>query len=464
MKNLSIKSVTLLAAAMSIMCVQSCKKGNPTPPLGSRIEVNVAIESQKTAQNSASRAGTGEASKTGFANGDQFGLWVVPYLNSETGKEAASELRGANNYVDNALHTLTTGVWQTTAEVFYPNAVALVDLYAVTPYESTMSDPVSANNSMTNPKAYIFTLKSDQTTAANVIASDLMTAKTEKASQGSTPTLTFKHRMSKVLLKFTLKEKYKEKDITGVKSVVVCGVPLKATVDITDDNVAATAATGTNPATEISSYMTSAPDMPVIKGNYIYEAIVMPGATIAAGGSIARVTLIVGTAPDAEEVEFDCKVSASHTFANGKFTTIDVAIEDQTTITVNAADITIDPWTAQTSPGISTVKPAMMIFSVTGSGVAAKCTTIKTAELTLEGKKYTADVVYDNANAKLKCTYRIPSTLFLDELTAVAFHNSTGGVVSNLGVTSSDATGKLLIKKNPYDINNYSYVIATVEF
>lgn len=462
MKNLSIKSVTLLAAAISIMCVQSCKKENPTLPTGSRIEVNVAIEGQKIVQNSASRAGSGEASKTGFADGDQFGLWVVPYLNSEASKEAAGELRGANNYVDNALHTLTSGVWQTTAEVFYPNAATFVDLYAVTPYDGNMS--LSSNNSMTDPKAYIFSLKSDQTTADNVIASDLMTAKTDKASQGSTPTLTFKHRMSKVLLKFTLKEKYKEKDITGVKSVAVCGVPLKATVDITDDSAAPSAATGTNPATEINAYMTSAPDIPIVKGAYTYEAIVMPGATIAAGESIARVTLIVGTAPNAEEVEFDCKVSTSHTFTSGQFTTINVTIEDQTTITVDATSITITDWTAQTSPDISTVKPAMMIFSVTGSGVASKCPTIKTAELTLEGKKYTADVVYDNANAKLKCTYRIPSTLFPDELTAVAFHNSTGSVVANIGITSSDPSTKLLIKKNPYDINNYSYVIATVEF
>lgn len=452
MKNISIKSISLVAALGAILIAQSCNK-NTLRETGSAIEVQVAVDGMGAKANKSSKA---EVSKTAFADGDSFGMWVVPFSNSTPSSEVHSSLRGIDNYVDNALYTMGAGQWSTTAEVFYPTAEVKVDLYAVTPYDVNMSNPIG--NTMTDPTQFAFAIKQDQTLAngVNVIASDIMTAKTAGAQQGaSTPTLTFKHRMSKARITFGLaSDKYKGKAITAIKAVEICGVQLKSTVNIVDQSADPTIeAIATNPKLDISAYQASAPALTIV-GDYIYEAIVMPGTTIANGASIARVILTV----DGTDVIFDCKVSAEFTYLASSQTSIAVAIEDQLQITLDPANVTITAWGTQTPPVSSTVKPAKMIFSTAGDEEIIKG--VKYAELTIDTKVYTADVTYNLTSKRLECLYRMASTLYPYQLSAVTFKKADGTVVT----PTTPATLPADIVGKPFEINTYDKVIGTVTF
>lgn len=455
MKSISIKSLSILSTLVAMSLIQGCQKESGHGATGSAIEVQVAVEGVEASQQKSSKA---EVSKTAFSNGDSFGMWVVPFSNSTASNEVHSTLRGIDNYVDNAPYTMANGKWSTTAEVFYPNADVKVDLYAVTPYDVNMSK--EGSNTMTDPTKFAFVIKADQTTAngVNVVASDIMTAKTEGAQQGLTaPTLTFKHRMSKARISFKLdSDKYKGKTITAIKAVEICGVQLKSTVDIVDPSASPTIeALATNPKVDINAYQAVAPIPAAIIGNYVYEAIVMPGTTIAAGASVARVILTV----DGADVVFDCKVAADFTYLAASQTSITVAIEDQLEITLDPSNVTITAWGTQTPPATATVKPAKMIFAVTPGGEATAAD-VKYAELTIDSKAYTADVIFNTTTKNLECLYRMPSTLYPYKLSAVDFKKADGTVIT----PATQVTLPANIVGKPFEINTYDKVIGTVTF
>lgn len=460
MKNIAIKFLTLVAAGISIFAVQSCKKNATTESHGAKIDVNVTIDGVEQAEKQKAASRT-MASKTTFASGDKLGLWVAPYSNSEGATPTPTALRAIGNYVDNALYTHDGTNFITSAGVYYPNAVALVDLYAVSPYDAKMS--ASTGNNMTDPKVFAFSIKTDQSTAAgiDVIASDIMTAKTEKAKQGSAATLAFTHRMSKAVVAFEIAAgaTYKGQAITAVEKVELCGVQLASTLDVTSSATAPTI-TGdlvSNPKHNILAYKAIGPAAGTIAGQYNYEAIVMPGTKIVAGASIARVILTVDNKP----VVFDCKTTTEYTYVASQQTSISITIEDQTAITLPSSSVTITGWGTPVTPGVSTVKPAKMIFTTAGNQTTAA--TVKYVDLTIDGATYRADVVV--STNKFECTYRMPGNRFPDKLTEVKFYAADGTTVvsatlSPAIITTTPAT----IKGNPFDTNNYIEVIATATF
>ncbi|MEG0655823.1 MAG: fimbrillin family protein [Mucinivorans sp.] len=462
----SVIGIVAATVAISLgVTMQSCKKNLSSGHNGAKIEVSVAIDgvAQAAAQSKAlSRATPTGVSKTAFVQGDNFGMWVVPYSNSTSGAEQATDLRPSGNYVDNAKYVLGATDFTTTDEVYYPNAETLVDLYAVSPYGATNL------GGTTDPRAFPFSITADQSTTAgvNVIVNDLMTAKTEKVKQGvtGTPKLAFTHRMSRIWVTFTMPTQYKGTNITSVDKVEICGVQLKSKVNLVDQTATPTIdAIAGNPKVDITAYQASAPTSPTVAGDYYYEAIVMPGTVIANGASLVRVTITVGSAPSSTVV-FDCKTSAQYTFVAAQQTSVTVTIEDQEAITLPAGNVTINAWGTATAPDASTVKPAKMIFATTGATAATQCAKIKYADLTIDGTVYRADVTYDGVGNKLNCIYRMPAERFPNILTVVKFLelNET----SEITPTSFNPllNTNPIIVGNPFEINTYTNVISTVTF
>lgn len=461
------KFIVIVAALGAFAGMQSCRKTpTPTPDSGLQIDVTASIEgttgaaAQGMERSAAQGMAQTRASKTAFATGDTLGLWVVPYSNS-AGAGVRTELRAVDNYVDNVKHTYSevTSKFTAATNVFYPNATAKVDLYGVMPYVGSMS--AATNNSMTDPKAFLWKVKQLQTVADSVVLSDLMTSFVGGAKDGSNPALLFKHRLSQVLINFTVPEKYKEQIVTGVKKVEIVGVQLASTVNIADTAANPTlVALATNPKVDVSTFAFKKPTAPAIKGDYTYEGIVVPQSVLA-NTSVVRITLSVTGMGD---VTFDCKSSAGYSYVQKKSTAINVNIESQTTILLDATNVTIQGWGATSAVSGSTVKMSRMLFDARKVSGAMNLAAVKSAKLTVDDSTYTAKVAYVvDAGDATKGVY----TLEYDQranwggrLQKISFQDVDGAdVMSEVIITD----GGYQIKGDP-TADSYATKIGTIVF
>lgn len=386
-----MKKVIILLASLSVLAtIGGCRKDiePAVAPTGSNIVISADISGVDI-----------KASKTAFKAGDTLGMWVVPYSNSTT--NTPSDLRPSGNYVDNVKYKHDGITFNATADVFYPSAVAKVDLYAVYPYSGAMSAKVG--NTMTDPKAYAWAVKQKQIHADSIVLSDILTAFFGAAVQGGTPALDFKHRLSQVLVKFNVPKEYKDKAVKGVKLVEVIGVRLKSTVNIVDTAAAPIVGTddALNPKADITAFQSSKPAAAAADGDYVYEAIVVP-QTIGSGSSVVRITLDVTGLGD---VLFDCKISADHDYLPKYSTTINVNIVGQQAIVLNNNDITISGWQKTTDITGGTIKLCRMIFNVIDNGSVANFDKAKAAKLTIDGKEYPGTVTYNAADGQYIIEY-----------------------------------------------------------
>ena len=447
--NTSLFRIVALGLS-ALWATTGCRKTDDGSVRGTAIEVVSQIDAAQQAK--ASRASTTVvASKSTFVSNDQIGVWVAPYLNSDNSNGGAN-LKPApwqpkDNYADNVVFTSNGTIFAPDAgkEVYFPTAQTLVDLYSVYPYDSKMSNPT--NNTMTDPTKFEFAIAQDQTTAAAVVASDLLTAKAPKAVQGAPIQLTFTHRLSHILVYFTVPAQYQNSTVNGVVQVEVCGIPLKATVNLSDATVAATASTTSNPAVNILAYKAGKPDGGVVAGSYTYEAIVMPGTVVASGANIVRITLDV---EDKGNVVFDCKLSAAYTYAATESTKVSVSIADETAITLAATDVKIAAWGDQTPPVIETVKPARMILDVTNNANIAKAATVKSATLTIDAVTYTkVPAEYDDATKTITIVYPQSNNVWGYDLTSLALNNAAGTPIAATYTPAPAPGNKIPILGNP---------------
>lgn len=423
-----------------------CSHKDPVFTAEATIEVVSQIDQAQ--QTVAGRASTVlHASKSGFEANDQMGVWVLPYLNSDGANLLAAKWEAKDNYADN-VPFVSNGTYFTPAvgkEVYYPTPVTLVDLYGVYPYNATMSAPT--NNSMPDPKKFEFTLAKDQTTAASVVASDLMTAKAAQAKQGTSITMSFTHRLSRVLIKFAVPTLYRGHAVSGVSKVEVCNIPLRAVVDLSDVSVDAQAVATNNNPVDLLAYQAGKPDAGVVAGEYTYEAIVMPGTVVPSGANLVRVTLNVATLG---EVAFDCKISNAYTYLATQLTQVTVAIADETAITLPAANVTIAAWGNNALPDIETVKPARMILDVTANANIAKAAQVKMATLTIDAITYTkVPATYDLTSQTITIVYPQSSKVFGYDLVSLALLDVSGTPISVTFTPTPSASAPKAILGNP---------------
>ena len=327
-------------------------------------------------------------SNAAWKSNSTFGLWVVPYqvTGATPAADVAGTLRTVGNYADNVKHTYAGASSDFTADavVYYPSATGKVDLYAVSPYATYTS------NTLTSTTAYPHSVAADQSAAdgSAIVSSDLMTAK-GSGSVTAGAALSFRHRMSKALITFTVPAQYKNQNVTAVKSVELCGVPLHTTVNLID-STALPVPTGDLTPTDILAYQAIKPASGVA-GDYTYEAIVVPGSKISSGSSIVRITLTVGAA----DVVFNCKLTtADHTFVSKKQTAIHINIEDLTEIKLDPTKVVIAPWGNTAGISGSTSKMSKMLFEFEDTGSAwSNAKTCTEATLVIENLSFTATKV-----------------------------------------------------------------------
>lgn len=383
------KVILIVTAVVSTIAMQSCRQKNTqVVESGSAIEIRADVAGVVS-----------KASKTSFAVNDTLGMWVVPYIKAGT----PSVLYPVDNYADNVLYKHDGVNFKTTTLVVYPSPEAEVDLYAVAPYQRMMS--AQSGNTMTDPKAYPWSVKKNQTTAESVVLSDIMTSFYKGAKQGSIPELQFKHRLSQVLIKLKVPATYNKLNVASVKKVELTGLRLNSTVSIVDTAAVpvVVVSDATNPKSDIETFCSVKP-MPAgtIAGDYVYEGIVVP-QSVASGDYIVRVTLDVTGLGD---VVFDCKTSAAYKYEPKMSTTIDVNIEGQTEILLGRDKVGITGWQKATDVAGSTIKLCKMIFNVLNVGGAnLNVDKAQSATLVISDSTYAGKVTYDNANSQYVIEY-----------------------------------------------------------
>lgn len=428
----------------------SCRNTEPTYSSEAIIEVTSLIDEAQQAV--ASRASTEVfASKALFVSTDQIGIWAVPYLNSVETTLLEAPWEPINNYADNVPFISNGTVFAPTTgkEIYYPSPRTLVDLYGVYPYNATMSDP--ANNSMPDPKAFEFSIAQDQRSAGQVVASDLMSAKAEKAQQGTAITMSFTHRLSRVLVRFNVPALYQGNSVIEVAKVEVCNIPLKAVVDLSDATKAAAAIGTDNTPVDILAHQAGKPDNSSVDGDYTYEAIVVPGTIVASGTNIVRVTLNVASLG---AVAFDCKVSADYTYLATQLTTVGVTLAEETAITLPAGNVKITKWGDNTPPEIETVKPANMILDVAVNANMNKAANVKFATITIDKITYTkVPASYDLATQTITITYPQSSKIWGYDLVSLSLLDATGVAISGITYTPApSAVAPITIPGNPTEV------------
>lgn len=384
-----MKKSIVVSIGIAATLLMGCRQEAPSQVhSGQLLQVDALIEGV-TQGGSVGQSSRAVVSDAAWKAGSTFGLWVVPYKVTGSGGTAdeAGTLRTVNNYADNIKHTFAGPSVNPAAEtlVYYPTSEGKVDLYAVSPHATYPS------NTLPSTTAYPHSILADQTPAngSAVVVSDLMTGKgTGTALAGAS--ITFTHRMSKALIGFKVPATYKTKAVLAVQKVELVGVPLHTTINLTDASIAPVPTDDLTPK-DISAYQAEKPTSGTA-GDYIYEAIVVPGSTIASGASLVRITLQVDGLGD---VPFNCKLTGTdHTFVAQQQTDINITIEDQTEIVLDATRVTITPWGATANISGSTSKLSKMIFEYEDpTGLWPLATTCDAATLVIEGETIQATKV-----------------------------------------------------------------------
>lgn len=413
-----------------------------------QMTISGQIETLSEAGKTSSRAEVSD--RTVFAVGEKIGVWVVPYKVTGTADgtgDVATVLRGTDNYKDNVGYTSAIENSFTGDAIYYPNDKVKVDVYAVAPYDEEM-------NTMAEPTQFAFSVQQDQATALNVIASDFLTAKaTGKSAAGGPVALVFSHRLTRVLVSFTVPSKYNGATVSGVSTVELLGMKLKAVVDVSNNSATAIPSTVDNAVCDISMYQ--AEKTTTTPTTVTYEAIIVPGQTVNAKDEVVKISLNV---EDIGVVGFIAQSAGtaaadSYTYLANTQYNITINLDDQTEVKLNP--ITIEPWGAEINVGANTTKLHTMKFTCV-EGSKAIDVTAKKATLTIQGIDYKdCAVTYEAGVYTVK--YDAAGN-FGGYLTSFKFFAADG----TSGLFEASALNKQ-VKGDPAE-DNYDEKIGTITF
>jgi len=169
-----------------------------------------------------------KVSDSGFENSDQIGVFVIDYSGTTPGS-----LSPTTNHATNVKHTYVSAIdsWtpETGKEIYWNDAVTKIDVYGYFPY----------NSSVTSISEYPFSVQTDQSTSSNYFNSDFLWAKTSNVTAQTFPvTLTFGHRMSKVVITTTAGAGFTESEFNAAtKSVQILGTKLSSKINLSNGTV-----------------------------------------------------------------------------------------------------------------------------------------------------------------------------------------------------------------------------------
>ena len=246
------------------------------------------------------------ASDTGFADGDQMGVFFVNYDGDTPGTLV---VRG--NQGDNVCHTYDEAnhQWNSSYNVYWKDRKTHIDIYGYYPYLSKLSVEDGKSGSTTQStledvNAWNFEVKTDQSTDATQYElggyeqSDLLWGKvTNVAPTDQVIHLPMTHRMSTVRVELTEGSGFADGEFSAMqKQVVVKNIRCNAVVDLATGSVSATG---------------DVQKVGIIPYNYNnqYRAIVVP-QTIGANKEIFSISL--------DETPYAFKKNEAFEFVQGK--------------------------------------------------------------------------------------------------------------------------------------------------
>lgn len=155
----------------------SCNKRDA----GGSNELSITLE--PTFEQSAPNASSGKASATAFMASDQIGVYLIL---------GGQELRAEGNVLDNhrfVVQSDGTTIKGDPSDAHYPDAKAVVEMFAYYPYDAGVSDA----------KKVLFSVQADQSTSAKLTQSDLCYAWGSVLPSSAAQKLQFAHRLSRAI-------------------------------------------------------------------------------------------------------------------------------------------------------------------------------------------------------------------------------------------------------------------------
>lgn len=229
---------TLTAACcLTLWAASGCSQSEELPAAGEDrplMEFNVCHPSQQTST---------RITDTAFEDGDKIGVFIT---------EANELLEPSGNYVNNAALNFNSTQWTPDQPIYWnPGTYQVYAYYPFTQSVSSIDD-------------YPFSLATDQSTPAGYAQSDFLWAQSPKVTASNHAVdLSFKHRMSRILIKLVKGEDY-EGDLPATAEVFIHNTVTQATIDLS-----AGIATR-NPYASAKSIRAKQ------LGNNLYTAIVVP--------------------------------------------------------------------------------------------------------------------------------------------------------------------------------------------
>ncbi len=151
------------------------------------------------------------ATESNFELGDEIGVFAVESTTSNVYGELSSY--SSENYANNVLYSYSDGAFTSTLPIQYASYTQSLFFHAVYPYSSSLAS------------RFNFAVNLDQSDATGYSTSDLMVA-TTAATQSESPTLSFYHKMSSVVINIV------ESDVPLSNVSVVVNAQYSASCDI----------------------------------------------------------------------------------------------------------------------------------------------------------------------------------------------------------------------------------------
>ena len=205
-------------------------------------------------------------------NGDAIGVYIV---------KGGGGLQASGNWVDNMEITYNNGTWTPSAPLYYPTGNEQLHFHAYYPYNAAVTDALNM----------VISGLTDQSTAANLSKSDLLSASTTNVAKSNNPVqLVFSHALTMVELAVT-------GGGAGAQMSSGVTVTLEGCKPDISFNLSTGAAAASGSVASVKMYRVEQPADQNYQTSYTYRALI-PAQTVAAntelfsfsqrGGSITR--------------------------------------------------------------------------------------------------------------------------------------------------------------------------------
>lgn len=208
-----MKKILVLVATVTMLlgCASKPEEPAPAPKEEQKIPINISV------------APYTKVTDLAFETGDAVGLYVV---------NQGSSLENSGNHADNQRFSFDGSTWKGTADLYWKDQTTPASFYCYYPYAA----------SVTNVKAMPFAVKSDQSTKAGYVASELLWgSKAGVSPTSSVVEIVTTHRMSNMLIYVLPGNGYTAESMKAEGlQVTINNLKVNATLDLETGAVTAT--------------------------------------------------------------------------------------------------------------------------------------------------------------------------------------------------------------------------------